>query len=110
MRLLLERNARRARERETERLALRSRLREALAELCPSREIFVFGSLTRTGKFFRRSDVDIAFEQLPEGVSPYGLAGLLEEKVGRPVDLVLLGETRLREKIQAEAERWIVSA
>ena len=108
MRLLLERDARRAREREEERLAIRNRLRAALAALCPGREMFVFGSITRVGKFFRRSDVDIAFEKLPPDISPYGLASILEEKIGRPVDLILLGETRLREKICAEAERWIV--
>ena len=108
MRLLLERDARRAREREEARLVIRSRLREALVALCPGRETFVFGSITRAGKFFRRSDVDIAFEQLPGEVSPYGLASLLEEKIGRPIDLVLLGESRLREKIGVEAERWIV--
>ena len=108
MHLLLERDFRHARERETERVALRRRLREALSALCSGTEVLVFGSITRTGKFFRRSDVDVAFEQLPGDLSPYGLASLLEEKVGRPVDLVVLGQSRLAQKIRAEAERWIV--
>lgn len=108
MHLLVERDLRDARERETERVALRHRLRETLSAFCPGTEVLVFGSITQPGHFCRRSDIDIAFEQLPGDLSPYGLASLLEEKVGRTVDLVLLGESRLAGKIRAEAERWIV--
>jgi predicted nucleotidyltransferase len=108
MYLVQERDARRAREREEARLSTRARLHQALEALCPGRAVFVFGSITRAGKFYKQSDIDLALEQLPGGVSHYGLMGLLEERMGRPIDLLLLGETRLREKILAEAERWTV--
>src|SRR5438552_2836764 len=108
MYLVQERDARRAREREQVRLSVRARLHEALGSLCPGRAVFVFGSITRAGKFYRQSDIDLALEQLPEGLSHYALIGLLEEGMGRSIDLLLLGETRLREKILAEAERWTV--
>jgi predicted nucleotidyltransferase len=107
MTLLEERAARQAEQREAARLATRRRLRNALAEICPGETVFVFGSITRPGRFFQRSDVDVALERLPQVLSHYGFMGLLEEKVGRPVDVLLLAETRLREKILAEAERWI---
>lgn len=107
MLLLQERDAERARERERLRLATRDRLRRALAGICPGLETFVFGSITHPGKFYHRSDVDLALKRLPEGVSLYGLTGWLEEEMGCRVDVVLLNESRLAKKILAEGERWI---
>ena len=106
--LLREMEASRARGREEARLETRTRLREALRTICPGRDVFVFGSLAQPGSFHGRSDVDIAVESLPEGLSQYGLIGWLEEELGRPVDVLLLAETRLREKILAQGERWTV--
>lgn len=110
MYLLREREARKTREREEARLAIRQRLRETLQSLCPGQKVYVFGSLARPFQFHHASDVDLALEQLPPGISQYGLSGLLEEELGRPVDLLLLGETRLRHKILSEAEPWMISA
>ena len=45
-------------------------------------------------------------EQLPEGWSIYGLTGELTERMGRPVDVVLLGRSRLAGKIRREGEAW----
>jgi predicted nucleotidyltransferase len=67
----------------------------------------VYGSLTQAGRFAEWSDVDLALEEEPEGRSIYLLMSLLSERVGREVDVALLGETRLREKIVKEGERWI---
>lgn len=107
MHLVQERDAALARKREEARQQARVRLRRALASLCSGAEVFVFGSLTQPGKFSLRSDVDLAMSRLPEGMSQYALISLLEERIGRPVDVLLLNETRLRKKILAVAERWI---
>jgi predicted nucleotidyltransferase len=89
------------------RLRTRERLRAALRELLPGRVCWVYGSLTQPGRFAEWSDVDLALEKEPEGRSIYLLMSLLSERVGREVDLTLLGETRLRGKIVKEGERWI---
>jgi predicted nucleotidyltransferase len=85
----------------------RRRLRTALAELVPGWPVIVFGSLTRPGVFHERSDVDLALEAEPAGVDAWKLASGLMERLGRPVDVVLLGRCRFREKILREGERWI---
>jgi predicted nucleotidyltransferase len=88
-------------------LETRERLRAALHELAPGHVFWVFGSLVRPGAFNAASDVDLAFESLPPGVAEFGLATAIEERVGRPVDLLDFGRSRLRAKIQREGERWI---
>jgi predicted nucleotidyltransferase len=56
--------ARRDEERRVRRLALyddtRRLLRDELADLVPGHRIWVFGSLTRRGRFNDRSDVDLS--------------------------------------------------
>lgn len=107
MYLLRERKEIQVRRREEARLQTCAHLWSALRSLCPGLEVFVFGSLIRPGAFHEKSDVDVAVTTLPEGISLYSLIGLLEERLLRPVDALLLSETRLREKILARAERWI---
>lgn len=97
----------RLQQRLAEREAVRAELAAALHRLLPGRKVVVFGSLTQPGRFNRASDIDVAIESLPEGLSIYTLTALLEEAMHRPVDVVLLGETRLRDKILAEGETWI---
>lgn len=99
---------------EQQRLAERERLREkvrrdlarALAELVPGAAVIVFGSLVEKGRFHKMSDVDIALLEEPQSGSVYSLQAKLEERLGRPVDLVLLPETRLRQKIESTGEKW----
>jgi predicted nucleotidyltransferase len=102
----------RERDRAGERLRLydatRRRLREALQATAPGHEFWLFGSLRYAGRFNAASDVDLAFTTLPEGMTEYVLAAELEERLGRPVDLVDLQRTRLRAKIEREGERWII--
>lgn len=108
MYLLRERESQRLAERERLRTAARARLRTALHEILPGTEVLIFGSITRAGAFHKNSDIDLAVAAaLPETVSHYGLIGWLEEAMGRRVDVLLLQETRLREKILEEGERWI---
>ncbi len=107
MNLLAQAEQARAEACEQERLQVRARLALALRGLLPGQACWLYGSITQPGRFRAWSDVDLALEQEPTGCSIFLLMSLLCEKVGRPVDLTLLGETRLAEKILREGERWI---
>ena len=105
--LLQEIAVREADRRETERRRLLDALRSELRALLPAGEIvWVFGSLARPGSYGDYSDVDLALEQRPAAFSEYWLQGELELRLGRRVDVVILPETRLREKIEREGLRW----
>jgi len=107
---LLQRAIRtRAERNERERLAVRTRLRAALEEVLPSgSRVWLYGSLTKPGRFSEASDIDFALEREPEDRSIFDLMGRIAERTGREVDLALLGETRLREMILREGEPWTV--
>lgn len=105
--LLQSRDRERARTREALRVEARTRLREALSALVPGEDVYVFGSVTQPGRFHADSDIDIAFAHEPRATTGYQLSSMIEERVGRPVDLVQLGESRFREKILKEGEKWI---
>ncbi len=107
MTLLQQRDLRRVRDRERARTATRDRLRQVVRRLLPDQRVWVFGSLCREGGFGMTSDVDIAIEELPEGKSLYMLHSEFEELLGRPIDVVLLPESRLREKILRDGELWM---
>lgn len=105
--LLARMSAERAGRREAARMAARERLREALAELLPPGcEVWVFGSVLRPGRFREDSDVDIAVDSLPPGLSEGWLQFQLALRIDRAVDLLNLNETGLREKIEREGEKW----
>lgn len=108
MRLLQQRGAERLAEREALRAAVRTRLRQVLPRFFSGSAVWLFGSVTVAGTFHRKSDVDLAVEQPPAGLTQYGLIALLEEEIGQRVDVVLLPETRLRDKILATGEEWTV--
>jgi predicted nucleotidyltransferase len=88
------------------RLSVREELRSALRDILPGVAVTVFGSLTRAGRFTDVSDVDLALAAEPAGTSLFQLIALLSERLGRRVDIVLLSESRLREKILREGETW----
>ncbi len=107
MKLLQDAARRRAECDERERLEVRAGLRTALAEFLPAgSRVWLYGSLTAPARFREWSDIDLALAEKPRGMSIYLLMSLLAERIGRPVDLVLLGETRLREMILREGEPW----
>ncbi len=106
MTLLQQRDEEIARRREDLRVETLSRLRALLAEKLPGREIWVFGSLIRPGAFRENSDVDLALREEPAEISTYRLQSLLEEELGRPVDVVILPESRFAETILREGQRW----
>ena len=96
----------RLRRREVLRLDVRRRLRTALEELAADEAVIVFGSITQPHRFHDRSDVDVAFVEEPRACSIFGMQARLEERMGRPVDVVVLADCRLKEKIEREGERW----
>jgi predicted nucleotidyltransferase len=104
--LLKEREERRRRDRESEYERVRTELRGVLRRVAGLDEVIVFGSLTHRGAFHRHSDVDLAIWREPPGWTYYGLADWIAEAVGHPVDVILLNETRLKEKILREGELW----
>lgn len=106
--LLEERDAERRRRRLQVREEVRRKLRVALTRLIPGEKVIVFGSLLRPGIFNDRSDIDLALECEPPQMSDYQLASRLMEMLRRPVDVVLLEKSRLREKILREGEVWTV--
>ena len=106
MTLLQARDAARRQRRLEVRTQVRQRLREALAELMPGAKVIVFGSLTRPGVFNDRSDIDLALETEPPGLSVWRLIGELMERLGRPVDVVLLDRCRFRDQIIRQGEVW----
>ena len=106
MTLLQKRDAARHRRRLAALADTRRRLRAALAELMPGRQVIVFGSLTKPGVFNARSDVDLALVGPASGLDSLKLTSELMERLGRPVDVVALDRCRFREKIQREGELW----
>jgi len=106
MTLLQQMTAERYNGREILRRDVRRRLRRALTELRPVPTAIVFGSLVKPGRFSEISDVDIALEAEPAGMTTNLLTSLLAERVGRPVDVVMLSECRFRDRILREGETW----
>ena len=106
MTLLRKREEQRRLRREEIREQVRQRLKDALRLLAPGERVVLFGSITRPHAFHERSDVDIAFTEVPKRYSPYRLQAMLEEMIHQPVDLVILSECWFREKIEREGEVW----
>lgn len=98
--------AERAARREALRLEARDRLRQALRDVLPGQKVIVFGSLTRPGGFGEDSDADVALESEPPHFNLFALMGELEERVGRPVDVIVLPACRFREDVLREGESW----
>ncbi len=104
--LLHERETQRQAARLDEYQQTRERLQAAVRRHLPGQRVWLFGSLLEPGRFHVASDIDLAVESLPHGITLYTLTALLEEELGRPVDVVLLPDSRLREKIILEGELW----
>ena len=104
--ILQRRAAQRTARLEEQRLGTRNKLACALRGLLPGQKLIVFGSLTRPAQFHERSDVDLALFSEPARMTIFGLIGELEERLARPVDVVVLDQCRFREKILREGELW----
>ncbi len=106
MTLLQQMTRDRAASRERTRRETRRELEAALHDLAVATTVVIFGSLVKPGAFGDVSDVDLALESEPAGMTLYQLTSLLSERLGRSVDIVLLPECRFRERILREGERW----
>jgi predicted nucleotidyltransferase len=87
---------------------VRRDLRAALEALIPGERVWIFGSLTRPGRFNDASDVDVGLEAEPAVMSAGRLSSELTERLARPVDVVLLENCRFRDKIRREGELWML--
>jgi len=85
----------------------RGLLSVALARHVPGTAVWVYGSLVKPGRFHGWSDVDVALEALPDGMTLEYLQSLLSADVGREVDVCLIDRTRLRPVIEGSGEQWI---
>lgn len=103
---LIEIEQQRLERRERLRNQVRLDVRTALDKFLPGEDVILFGSIISPYHFHDRSDVDIALYHAPVGRSIYGLVAQLDEYLGRAVDLVVLDETRLKEKILTTGEVW----
>lgn len=106
MTLLQQIEHRRLENRESRRHEARRRLREVLRQTIPDQRVFVFGSLVKPGKFTDESDIDLALESELPHMTVYQLIGLLSERMGRSVDVLLLDECRFKNRILREGELW----
>lgn len=104
--LLQEMEQQRLQRRERLRAEVRRELREVLPQTIPGQRVVVFGSLTKPGRFHEESDIDLALESEPPGMSLYQLVSRLAERLGRRVDVLLLHESRFQDKILREGETW----
>lgn len=85
---------------------MRETLKISLGRHLPGQQVWLFGSITQPGRFNAASDIDLAIEALPGEMSLYTLTAQIETDVRRPVDVVYLPESRLRDKIIASGESW----
>jgi len=90
------------------RLEVRRQLREVLPWAVPGQRVVVFGSLAKPGRFSEESDIDLALESEPPGMSLYQLGSRLAERMGRRVDVLVLHECRFQDKILREGEIWML--
>jgi len=110
MTLLQQLDQQRAKHHEALRIEVRERLRTVLRQIAPVEKIVVFGSLAKAYHFTEDSDIDLALEAEPAGMSLCQLTAVLAEQMGRPVDIVLLSDCRFRDRIAREGELWTLAA
>lgn len=101
--------ARRKAQNEIQRQRLLAKTLRLLDELGPEygiKRAYIFGSVTKAGRFHAKSDVDIAVEQID---SPRYFEAMSEfyNRLGREVDLVELDKCHFAHKIQREGLLWI---
>lgn len=98
------------RKREEARQQYLSKVREALHTLAgeiPFEEAYIFGSLTRPGRFAAGiSDVDIAFKGLRDE-DFFRAMSFLSAALGTELDIIQLEGHPLEQKIKEEGARWI---
>lgn len=108
--LLQQRDQANATQNELLRQIALEKLHQAFKRYLPGQAVWVYGSILKPGKFRLVSDIDVALEQASTTYSLYALQSLLTAATEHQVDICMLDETRLKEKIMSQGQRWIESA
>ena len=97
-------------EKEKMRMAELQKVEEALDNLDMKYhwdEAYLFGSLTKKGRFIRNSDIDIGVQGLNK-LDHYAFVGDISDLLDRPVDVVLLEECHFAKTIKKKGQDKIV--
>ena len=86
-------------------IALVLKALDALSQLISFEQAYIFGSLAKPYRFFKDSDVDIAFVGLNDEDFFQAIA-FLSRELGRDVDLIQLEDHPLRDKVMREGIKW----
>jgi len=108
--LLQQRDQANATGRELLRQVALEKLHQGLKRYLSGQPVWVYGSILKPGKFRIDSDIDVALEHPSTNYSLYALQSLLTEATEHAVDICMLEETRLKEKIVSQGQRWTESA
>lgn len=68
-------------------------------------EAWVFGSLTRPGRFGTHSDIDLALGRDPR-MRQFRIGAELSQSLGRDIDVILLEDCPFAARIVEEGIRW----
>lgn len=107
--LLQQRDQANATENELLRQVALEKLHQGFQRYLPGQAVWVYGSILKPGKFRLESDIDVALEDPSTNFSLYALQSLLTEATEHQVDICMLEETRLKEKIMSRGQRWTES-
>jgi predicted nucleotidyltransferase len=97
---------------ERRRLATLERVIAVLEAVAPEygvEEAYVFGSLTKPGRYHAMSDIDIAVHWTGRG-SFFDLAGEVSRRLGQDIDILPLDQIPFADKIRREGIRWTHAA
>ena len=78
---------------------------DALSQVVPFEQAYIFGSLTKPYRFFKDSDVDIAFVGLKDE-DFFPAIAFLSRELGRDVDVIQLEGHPLRDRVTQEGLQW----
>jgi predicted nucleotidyltransferase len=97
---------------ERRRLATLDRIITVLDAVAPEfgvTEAYIFGSVTKPGRYHEQSDIDIAVRWTGQG-SFFDLAGEVSRRLGQDIDILPLDKIPFAEKIRREGMRWTHTA
>ncbi|TVQ43364.1 MAG: nucleotidyltransferase domain-containing protein [Gloeocapsa sp. DLM2.Bin57] len=94
---------------EQQRVLLLNKVQEWLNKFSASygiEQAYIFGSILRSGHFHEQSDIDIAVVQInPEDY--FTVISLLQDYLGREVDVIMLNHCYFAQKIRDTGLLWI---
>lgn len=96
-------------QREAMRQKILAHVEEGLQDLCLRHgisEVYLFGSVTRPGRFGRDSDVDVAVSGV--GRNYFSFVSELSQTIKREIDLIDLQNCRFAYRIKREGKRWML--